>query len=122
MARVAFVWYFMFFAFLLTFGAYPQQPPGLPSGLAPAGVDRNFCRQWSLQKWNVSPLRSAWALISCSGTHGVRLRLDAEHQIVPGFDERLSTLSLEMLGQLAGVNASTGETVQHGLAVSAIDG
>ncbi len=29
---------------------YPQQPPDLPSGLAPAGMDRNFCRQWSLQK------------------------------------------------------------------------
>src|SRR5664279_865626 len=49
-AIVVFVWFFMFFAFVITFGAYPQQPPDLPSGLAPAGVDRNFCRQWSLQK------------------------------------------------------------------------
>ena len=31
-------------------GRYPQQQPDLPSGLAPAGVDKNFCRQWSLQK------------------------------------------------------------------------
>jgi hypothetical protein len=29
---------------------YPQQLPDLLSSLAPAGVDRNFCRQWSLQK------------------------------------------------------------------------
>ena len=29
---------------------YPQQPPDLASGLTPEGVDRNFCRQWSLQK------------------------------------------------------------------------
>src|ERR1035437_4261067 len=29
---------------------YPQQHPDLPSGLAPAGVHRNFCRQWTLQK------------------------------------------------------------------------
>jgi hypothetical protein len=29
---------------------YPQEHHDLLSGLAPAGVDRNFCRQWSLQK------------------------------------------------------------------------
>jgi len=40
----------------------------------------------------------------------------------PGFDERLGALSLELFGQLAGVNATAGETVQHGLAVPAIDG
>jgi hypothetical protein len=36
----------------LHFAAYffPQQHPDLSSGLAPAGVDRNFCRQGSLQK------------------------------------------------------------------------
>ena len=59
---------------------------------------------------------------SGSGTHGLRLRLDTQHQIVPGFDERLSTLSLELPRQLAGVHAGTGETVQHVLAVPAIDG
>lgn len=26
-------------------GCYPQQHPDLPSGFAPAGVARNFCRQ-----------------------------------------------------------------------------
>jgi hypothetical protein len=50
------------------------------------------------------------------------LRLDAQQQIVPGFYQRLSPLSLDLLGHLADVNATTGETVQHGLAVSAIDG
>jgi hypothetical protein len=29
---------------------YPQQHPDFPFGFAPAGVDRNFCLQWSLQK------------------------------------------------------------------------
>ena len=38
------------------------------------------------------------------------------------FDERLGALSLELRGQLAGVNAGAGETVQHGLAVPAIGG
>ncbi len=50
------------------------------------------------------------------------LRLDAQHQIIPGSDERLSTLSLELPGQLAGVNAYAGETVQYDLAAPAIDG
>src|ERR1017187_9328105 len=49
-ARVVFVWFFMFDCFLTACGFYPQQHPDLPSGLAPAGADRNFCRQWSLQK------------------------------------------------------------------------
>ena len=34
----------------LCVGCHPQQQPDFPSGLAPAGVDKNFCRQWSLQK------------------------------------------------------------------------
>jgi len=45
---------------------YPQQPPGLAACLAPAGVDRNFCRQWSLQKWKVFPSRSAWRAVASS--------------------------------------------------------
>ena len=53
--------------------------------------------------------------------HGMRLRFDAYHQVVPGFDERLSTLALKLHCQLADVNATMGETVQHGLAVLAID-
>ena len=31
-------------------GCYPQQPPDFSAGFEPAGVDRNFCRQGSLQK------------------------------------------------------------------------
>ena len=31
-------------------GCYPQQPPDFFSGFVPAGAERNFCRQWSLQK------------------------------------------------------------------------
>ena len=52
----------------------------------------------------------------------MRLRFDALQQIVPGFDELLGTLSLELRGQLGGVNATAGETVQNGLAVPAVDG
>jgi hypothetical protein len=33
-----------------TFRYYPQQLPGFTSSLVPAGVDRNFCLQRSLQK------------------------------------------------------------------------
>jgi hypothetical protein len=62
------------------------------------------------------------ALTSCSGTHGMSLRFDAQHQILPGFGECLSTLSLELACQFGGVNAAAGETLQRGLAVSAIDG
>src|SRR5450759_5188263 len=49
-AKVVFVWFFMFYRLPTTCGTYPQQHPDLPSGLAPAGADRNFCRQWSQQK------------------------------------------------------------------------
>src|ERR1035437_7321568 len=61
-------------------------------------------------------------LTSCSSTHGMSLRFDAQHQILPGFGECLSTLSLELACQFAGVNAAAGETLQRGLAVTAIDG
>ena len=39
-----------FGSFMVSFLSYLQQHLDLPSGLAPAGVDKNFCRQWSLQK------------------------------------------------------------------------
>jgi len=45
---------------------YPQQPPDLFFGSAPAGVDRNFCRHWSLQKLNVFPSRSARSAVASS--------------------------------------------------------
>src|SRR5664279_4418754 len=50
MAKVVFVWILMFCCLPYDVRDYPQQPPDLRSGLAPAGADRNFCRQWSLQK------------------------------------------------------------------------
>ena len=34
----------------LCVGCHPQQQPDFSSGFAPAGVERNFCLQWSLQK------------------------------------------------------------------------
>jgi len=59
---------------------------------------------------------------SRSGARRMGLRFDAQQQIVPGFDERLGALSLELFRQLAGVDAFAGETIQHGLAIPAIDG
>jgi hypothetical protein len=50
------------------------------------------------------------------------LGFKAQQQIVPGFDEGLGARSLEVFGQLAGVNANAGETGEHGLAVPAIEG
>jgi hypothetical protein len=38
------------------------------------------------------------------------LRFDAQHQIVPGFDKRLSASRWKLLAQLAGANAIAGET------------
>jgi hypothetical protein len=40
--------------------SYPQQPSDFSAGFATTDADRNFCRQWSLQKQNVFPSRSAW--------------------------------------------------------------
>jgi hypothetical protein len=47
-------------------GRYPQQPPGLAAGFAPAGVDKNFFRQGSLQKKKVFPSRSALRAVASS--------------------------------------------------------
>jgi hypothetical protein len=41
-------------------------PCGFSSGSAVARVDRNFCLQWSLQKKNVSPSRSARSGVASS--------------------------------------------------------
>ena len=45
---------------------YPPQQPELFSGSAPAAAARNFCRQWSLQKKNIFPSRSAWRAVPSS--------------------------------------------------------
>src|ERR1700690_3591342 len=60
--------------------------------------------------------------MSRPGEHGMSLRFDGRHQIVPGLDERIGALSLQLPGQLAGVNAAAGETLQYGLTVPAIGG
>ena len=44
------------FILLTMYACHPQQPPALAGGLAPAGVDRNFCRQPSQQKYYVLPV------------------------------------------------------------------
>ena len=62
------------------------------------------------------------ALSSCGGANGMRLGFDRLQQIVPGFDEVLGALKLELPGQLPGVDAGAGETLQHRFAVPAIGG
>src|SRR3546814_4581286 len=70
------------------------------------------------------PSFSDLSMAAGSARAGQRLRLvgDALHQLVPGGDEGLRALALQLRGQRVDVDAGRGDLLQRGRAVAAVLG